>query len=381
MNTVSQIQPPQLDADHRRRAFIRSAAAAIREVAPLSVIDPRGIIFDPTRSGSATLRVRGEGASHVLVPLTPGPVDESTRWRVVPLEEDAELPGTALLRDGASGLQELCGIPGPLRWSVLTHRLGRRAVLRVSGEGVGRCRYVKLLTPKAYGRALRSFSALHEGARRRTAVPVVADESLSALVFDEVPGVSVHDSLWVGDPIDVKRVLAGVAAFASREPDGSLPRRDLATERASALRALELSGRIQGTPAPLEELLRATWRMPDLPGKSLLHGDLHDKQLFVDGRDLHFIDAEGVARGSPFIDLINLSEHFRLRGAQGCPGGPALAARLESEAGVEPGDPGVRVLRGLTRARLAGIYGCRPWWWGMAAGLAGEAASLLAEAQ
>lgn len=370
--------PTDLDVDRRRRAIVRAAVAAVRREAPLNVIDPRGIIFDRAPSGLTTLRVRGGGASHVLVPAGEGAWSGGP-WRVLPLRDDEALPGARLTEDGHAGLAVLTGLRGRLRVSTLTHRLGRRAVLRVSEEATGRCRFVKLLSRKAFRRATRAYAALDRDIRSFVAAPVLPDSEACALVFDDVGGTSVHDALWAGEGPDPAAIVRGMRAFAACEPPADLPRRDLARERAAALKSLALAGEHLRTLGTLEEAVRAT--EPGEPdGTDLLHGDLHDKQLFTGDCGLRLIDAEGVARGPAAIDLVNLAEHLRLRGAQGCARGPEVAARLESEAGLDAGSPVVRVLRGLTRARLAGVYGRRPWWWRLAGTLAAAAAAALEEA-
>ncbi|MDY3049603.1 MAG: phosphotransferase [Rothia sp. (in: high G+C Gram-positive bacteria)] len=50
---------------------------------------------------------------------------------------------------------------------------------------------------------------------------------------------------------------------------------------------------------------------------SLLHRDLHDKQLLWDGRDLSLLDLDTAAAGDPELDLGNLMAHLQLRVFQG----------------------------------------------------------------
>ena len=370
-----------IDKSSVRNAIINSATAAVRNMAPLSLIDPRGMIFDRSPSGPLTLRVRGNGCSYVLVRPSGMKAFEGLEiggWEAIPLPADDDLPGSVLLRNNADGLQDLVALPGPLDCSVVTHRLGRRAVLRISTVDGTRTRFVKLMSSKAYRKAERVFASLRGTAGDLVVRPSRSAERFAAFVFEEVEGASLHDALWAGDPLDLENLVRVLASFSSTRLQGVARRRDLQSERASALRALDGAELFREEFAPLQEILFGL-SLPDLPGSGLLHGDLHDKQVFLDGSALRFIDADGLSCGSPVIDIINLAEHFRLRGWQGCSRGPALAAGLEEDAGLDFRDPATRMLRAVTRARLAGVYSKRPWWWDLAAQLATDATALLRE--
>jgi len=364
-----------------RRAVIRSASAAILEEAPLSLLDPRGMIFDRSPSGTLTLRVRGTGSSSVLVQESGSNTSldlMGARWEVFPIQEDDGLPGRRLLRNGAEGLQDLVALPGPLNCSIVTHRLGRRAVIRVCTADFKTTRYVKLLNTKAYRKAINVFSSLEGPVTHLVVQPRTADKQNAALVFDEVQGSSLHDRLWAGDAVYLKSLARSLSVFASVPPLAASRLRDIESERASALRALSDSETLHTEFSELQEALGELSPF-ELPGSALLHGDLHDKQVFLHGSAVRFIDAEGIAQGSPLIDIVNLAEHLRLRDRQGCVGAASLAIRLEAATGLDSRDPTIRVLRAVTRARLAGVYGRRPWWWDLAETLAVDAMSLLRE--
>ena len=164
--SLPHVQPTGLDIDLRRRAIIRSATAAVHEEAPLSVIDPRGMIFDLNPSGLLTLRVRSEGTSFVLIAAQRA-ADGPARWRVLPLDRDEGLPGSALLRDGGAGLREVVQLSGALRCAILTHRLGRRAVLRVTAEKSGGSHLFRV--------AAEARSARRAQGRRRAVAPASAE--------------------------------------------------------------------------------------------------------------------------------------------------------------------------------------------------------------
>ncbi|MEZ4422014.1 MAG: hypothetical protein R3E98_01280 [Gemmatimonadota bacterium] len=371
---------PALDHGPLRRTIIRSAADAVQATAPLDVIDPRGMIFDRAPDDQWTLRVRGSDRQRVLG-LGSGPQvwDRADRfaWTELPLDEDDALPGRRLPGD-PHALGDLLGTAEAVDVAPVTYRRGRRAVLRVVERSSGRTHYVKLLSRKAWRKADRALQTARSLQADAVLQPRVAEPSRALLVFDALQMGSLHDRLWAGERVDLEPLLEGMRRFAALTAPVDLPRRDLETERSAAARQLRTS--LDFLPA-LGSLLAAVERVEPLrlPGDGLVHGDLHDKQIFLSGDRLRLIDAESLASGSPLLDVVNLAEHLRLRGLQGCEGAPGAAERLWRQAALDPADPAIRQLRGLVRARLAAVYARRPWWWDLALEIARDAGDLLGQ--
>ncbi|MDH3224919.1 MAG: hypothetical protein OEO23_14455, partial [Gemmatimonadota bacterium] len=364
--------------DSLQRSIVRSAALAVERHAPLEVIDPRGMIYDKNRDHRWTLRLRGCKQAMVLgLPVGIHPLDrpDQPEWTVFSLSQDEALPGhTAMAEPGALGA--LVELDGPLSVTPATYRRGRRAVFRIGGARSSEARYLKLLSKKAFRRAAGVMDAVGQLGLDDIVRPVKLDRSMAALVFDEVAAPSLHDRLWAGSEVAVDPVLDGVARLAGAPTDPRLPRRNLLTEREGTVRLLTTGASF--LPA-LNRVLTAIEDadLPQLEGKGLIHGDFHDKQIFVEGCSVRMIDAESLAIGPPEIDLVNLAEHLRLRGLQGCEGAPDWSERLWGASGLDRSAPHVAALRALVRARLSGVYAKRPWWWKLALRLADESIAML----
>ncbi|MEZ4416592.1 MAG: hypothetical protein R3E10_12665 [Gemmatimonadota bacterium] len=368
------------EVDRLRRAIIRSAAQAVNESAPLDVIDPRGMIFDRDPTGRWTLRVRGTDRQMVLglgKGERPWVQPDALDWRVMPLDEDVDLPGRRVLGE-AHDLETLVDMALPLTVTPVTYRRGRRAVLRIASAEHGEVRYLKLLSRKALKKAHRAVKTVRHLGLDCVLLPRHLHEGFAALVFDELSEPSLHDRLWAGDDVDLAPVLEGLAALKSASPSTDLPRRNVASERESAELLLRTSVSFLPGLGPLLDALRHV-SLPELDGVGLIHGDLHDKQIFFQQGEMRLIDAESLAVGAIEVDLVNLAEHLRLRGLQGCEGAPACAERLWAEADLDRSDPAIQALSALVRARLAAVYARRPWWWGLSLQLADEAVAMLAE--
>jgi aminoglycoside phosphotransferase (APT) family kinase protein len=51
----------------------------------------------------------------------------------------------------------------------------------------------------------------------------------------------------------------------------------------------------------------------------IVHGDLYENQVFVDGETLGLIDLDDLGPGDPLLDAANFSAHLRLLAASGVP--------------------------------------------------------------
>ncbi len=101
-----------------------------------------------------------------------------------------------------------------------------------------------------------------------------------------------------------------------------------------------------------------------------VHRDLHDGQLLVDGDDLGLLDLDGLAAGSPLLDVANLSAHLELRALQGLDGADAHGAEACARSLLSANHTGddveqlehLRFYQATTFLRLSLLYALRPRW-------------------
>lgn len=382
-STLADVRTNQSNALHM---LVRELSAAVLQLDPTEIVDPRGLILDVTPDHEWVARVRTGARQWAFAPTdnewAPG---RPTSWRWLNPADDEALPGRAVMTD-ARLVRQVTGLD-EAHVEVVSYRMGRRATVRVVGyAGDERCvRYVKLLRKKTMRRALRTYGLLAQIDGDVLVNPNEALPELGLLVFDEVEGRSLHEVLWSADGESLPDLADQVRTLCDRltgipipAQDEVLPCRGLESEKKSALDMLGAGGRVR---PELARLSRVVQEM-DLPSEAsdpsrFMHADLHDKQIFATSDGLKVIDCEGSARGPAIVDRTNLVEHVRLRGFQGAQFGHEAAAVLQPVLGLERDDPGVRALTALTRARLAGVYALRPWWWWLSRDLEVDALRLL----
>jgi aminoglycoside phosphotransferase (APT) family kinase protein len=264
--------------------------------------------------------------------------------------------------------------------TLVVHRPGRRAVLRV--EGGGPTSYVKVARPRAVRRAVhahRTVGSLLAGRPGAPQVPVVEAVGPGDAWF-RVSGLRGRALLDLArDPgvpapaLDAVGVAAGrcLAALATTVPAG--------LERWGAEHEVDGLGgwvdRLQRhdplgrrTTDSIRHLARsaagALLALPVRPPVTA-HRDLHDKQLLVDAGEAGVIDLDTAAAGDPALDQANLLAHLDLRVWQGVV--PADRARRLADALVRTRQrvapvetERVAAHRAAVRARLAALYCFRP---------------------
>lgn len=292
--------------------------------------------------------------------------------------DDSGLAGAALLADPtalAARLRSLVGDVVDAR--LVAWRPARRAVVRIT-TAAGGTHWLKLLDRKNWRRARTAFAAVG------TALAPLSLQLPTALL-DDVHGYLAADAngtplrtLLAGDgELPWTTIARGVLALAYTPVHGELPAFDFERARRATLAALTTDAE---PASPLTALATATSRLPApaapaAPG--LVHGDLHDKQLFVAGERIAAIDLEGMAHGDPRFDVANLAEHVRLRDLQQHGSDRGRAERLLAHCGHAADDAGVLAYRALVRARLCGVYALRPRWQWLVDRLAHESRSLM----
>jgi aminoglycoside phosphotransferase (APT) family kinase protein len=83
----------------------------------------------------------------------------------------------------------------------------------------------------------------------------------------------------------------------------------------------------------LAEAVIAWAEASDAPDDTIVHGDLYESQILVDGDRLGLIDLDDLGPGDPLLDAANFSAHLLLLGTGGGPaGGRILRYRDELRA-------------------------------------------------
>lgn len=223
------------------------------------------------------------------------------------------------------------------------YRHGRRAVVATGSS------FVKVVRPGRVDALVERHALLARAGEYD--VPAVLEATANGRVELEVmPGRSLHEALRV-DPLrsldDVGRLLAALHAQAvpSWLPprSGDDPRTWVATTRRSPTAHLEAISRLAGDLPPLE-----------LRCDVVVHGDLHDKNIFCDAARpdrparLGLIDLDGLACGAPEDDVANLAVHLELRNLQAGSGLPFGIRARELYAGY-------RRVRPLDAARCLAV--------------------------
>lgn len=237
---------------------------------------------------------------------------------------DARLPGLRLLHDPEAARAHLTGIegqdPGPVMATLMAHRLGKRAVLRLTGQD-GRSRYARLRTDKsgsgqiAYARHEALSDLLRDDPALAIPRPLGTEDETGVALFAELPGQAPE---FAG--CDGFRACRAIVAALGRLQGLSL--RDLAVHDGAAEAQL-LGGWIerlrQVFPERAETLSPAVDTVCAALGRAAAplvpsHRDLHEKQILLDGPRAGFLDFDTLCLGHPAMDAGNLMAHLFLMG-------------------------------------------------------------------
>jgi hypothetical protein len=336
-----------------------------------------------SRDPSAELILRGAGADTTatlrvpdVAPRVFGVVDGALVAHLP--EDDVGLPGHRLLAGEAVAETCLSGRLGePTSLRLVAWRPARRAVVRV-GLADGTVVWLKLFDRKGHRRAAAVFAALRAAdLGASVCLPTVELPDLAAFAFATAPGIALRDCASSGDPRLLAVVGAALATFGAASAVDGLPTADFESCRRASL---DMLGKATAVCAELEPLVPALAAFvppppPDRPG--LVHGDLHDKQIFVHGDSVALIDLDGAAHGDVRFDHANLAEHLRLRELQQGGGDSGRAERMLTALGTAIDAPGLREFRAVVRARLCAVYALRPRWRALVERLRTETLELL----
>lgn len=201
---------------------------------------------------------------------------------------------------------------------IVGYRPGRRAIVATPTN------FVKILRP----RRVDALVARHEllSGNGTFDVPAVIDTAPDGrVVLTRMSGRSLHDRLRSDPRCSLDSAGTVMADLHDSPVPGWLPPR---TPDAPAS-WVSTSQRSPTSYLPLIE--RAAEQLPALEARAevLVHGDLHDKNIFGDDTKASLIDLDGLALGAPEDDVANLAVHLELRNLQACTGLPHGARSAE----------------------------------------------------
>ncbi len=227
---------------------------------------------------------------------------------------DAKLPGLRLLHDPAFALKRL-GAQASV--SLVAHRLGKRAVLRITGPDGVRFARLRPITSNsgqvAYDRHLALWTALQGNDVLVIPRPAGFDAELGVALFEALPGLPpIFDGL--AGFAACRSVMRGIAAMQSlateAEAYSTADEMEILDVWAGRLAQVfpDLADRVQ----PLLQCLRddLTAMAPVTP--ALCHRDLHEGQVLLDQSRTGLLDFDTLRLGDPCLDLGNLQAHLIL---------------------------------------------------------------------
>ena len=323
-------------------------------------VEPAQVHYRPGRSLAICFRTAGVDRSSgrqacLTVTLERRAGEPATVWA---FPDDPALPGLAAATHGGLVRRRLRPRPAEVAVEPLRYRPRRRAVLRYRLPG-GRTLFGKVVPPKRAGRLLALAHALGGSGDGglRLALPV-GRIAPGALVLPFLPGASLRDLLLAGGPLPTpdrlaalpealhRRCLPALAGEAETRPaptgDRAPTRPGLAGDRTptrrrvdpgTALGAAQVVARLlPGEACAAERLAEALigWAEASEPAEEwVVHGDLYESQVLVDGETLGLIDLDDLGPGDPLLDGANFSAHLLLLGTSGPAGNLILRYREE----------------------------------------------------
>jgi hypothetical protein len=232
---------------------------------------------------------------------------------------DAKLPGMRLLHDANWAPTRLAalGCNPCAAVSLVAHRLGKRAVLRIIGPDGTRYARLRPVTSNsgqdAYERHLTLWRMLIDCPDLAIPRPLGFDAELGLALFDYLPGTSPHFQGLSGFRA-TKVVMQALDALQSL-PIKALPHDvidELAILDAWAARVADifpdLAIRLHSPLARLRDDMAALTAMPPV----LCHRDLHEGQILLDHGRAGLLDFDTLRCGDPALDVGNLQAHLLL---------------------------------------------------------------------
>lgn len=203
------------------------------------------------------------------------------------------------------------------RGELVAYRPGRRAVVRCEVEG--ELRYVKVLPAYRADRAAAAARAVTV-CRHIPSFPstprLLERPEPTVLVFDALHGRLLREVTTRAAPADdgvLDAVAGGLVAF-HRAPAAELPL-PVPEERGLEEWVAFVAGQFSDMVQPYEAVL-ATLPPAPTDAEHLVHGDVHDGNVVIDGDGIGLLDLDSLHPGHPAEDVGNLAAHLILRSLQ-----------------------------------------------------------------
>jgi len=227
---------------------------------------------------------------------------------------DAKLPGLRLLHDAAFAAERL---GAKVQVSLVAHRLGKRAVLRITGpQGVRYARLRPVTSSSgqvAYDRHLALWAALQGNDALAIPRPQGFDAELGMALFDTLPGLAPVFGGLAGFAA-CRSVVQGLAALQglTTGAEQHSTADELAILNVWAARLAQIFPDLSAQVQPL--LIRLHDQLTAIPAVTpvLCHRDMHEGQVLLDQGRTGFLDFDTMRMGDPCLDLGNLQAHLIL---------------------------------------------------------------------
>lgn len=273
------------------------------------------------------------------------------------------------------------------RGKLVAYRPGRRAVVRCRTDD--EVRFIKLMRPGRLTRVLSHHLAANAvGTATKPPFPVFpmlleVDPASGALTFSELQGASLHCVLSNSSTATDARIEAVAQSIAALHRAAIPSENFLASSVGRSLPEWVDLVRVHdaGFAKQCQGALRAVGELPRpsmRPG--LVHGDLHDRNIFLCERGVALLDLDDFGIGDPLEEIGNLMAHFVLRALQAGENVDAAEPTMQGfldcyrrYGGIAPPRP-VAAAIARTMIRLACLYRFRR-------SQAGVCGPLLAEAE
>jgi hypothetical protein len=275
---------------------------------------------------------------------------------------DTRLPGLRLLHDPAFAADTLprLGLDPGAALHLVAHRLGKRAVLRITGAH-GTC-YARLRPvtstsgAEAYARHHALWSALQGETRLAIPRPLAFDKELGLALFDTLPGSRPQfhglDGFRATDA-----VIRATAALQSQSLALTIhtAEDELALLDDWAMRLAPVYPAIaRALATPLAQLRDDLISLPVLPPVPC-HRDLHEGQILLNEGRAGLLDFDTLRLSDPALDIGNLQAHLILATLRGDTSARAFVTAMDN-ALPHLSLRRIAVWRRAALLRLAAIY-------------------------
>ena len=247
-------------------------------------------------------------------PKKPWTVRNDDGWGVLKPEQGEVVPVDPICD------RRLPGIGPALRsGKLLGYRSQRRAIVATSD------RYIKVVRPSRAADLVANHEYVVEAGLTIATPEVLAVSDDGRVTLSTVNGHSLHQLIRALDPradsapASIQRLAEALAEFHRITPTKSHSVKPTTAESPDT--ASNWAGLVERAEPELGRRLRSLAKALLTPDpadlqRSLIHGDLHDKNVLFDGDRVGFVDLDGLAVGLAEDDVANLGVHLQLRTIQ-----------------------------------------------------------------